>query len=313
MTFPQADGTPGAAAWVLQNQLRGDWRREDAVAANTQFDAVHRLIGRPGIVLVGEGSPQRVRGLIAQEKRRIARVAGETPIYDIVVGNGEGEVPLAKLNLRAQPAAAQPVQGRRQRARQAAAGPRWPAPAAAAGADAGRRQDAQRPACRPPPHLTRRAGRTAEPAGSALGLPPTGPGSIAPTGRRLGALIVDCLAVGSGRRPVHRLARRPQRCECVARQLEPDPVRPGLRGRAAAGRPHAGHESVRDPGRAGRSADPDHGARRGRADDPAGAARPGPDLGQGRARACTTGWPGPRSCWPDPGPGMRPVMGPPAP
>ncbi len=100
MTFKQADGTPGAAAWVLQNQLRGDWRREDAVAANTQFDAVHRLIGRPGVVLVGEGSPQRVRGLIAPEKRRIARVAGDTPIYDIVVGNGDGEVPLAKLNLR---------------------------------------------------------------------------------------------------------------------------------------------------------------------------------------------------------------------
>jgi F0F1-type ATP synthase assembly protein I len=100
MTFQQADGTPGAAAWVLQNQLRGDWRREDAVAANTQFDAVHRLIGRPGVVLVGEGSPQRVRGLIAQEKRRISRIAGDTPIYDIVVGNGDDEVPLAKLNLK---------------------------------------------------------------------------------------------------------------------------------------------------------------------------------------------------------------------
>jgi hypothetical protein len=100
MTFQQAEGNPGAAAWVLQNQLRGDWRREDAVAANAQFDAVHRLIGRPGVVLVGEGSPQRVRGLIAAEKRRISRVAGETPIYDIVVGNDEGEVPLSKLNLR---------------------------------------------------------------------------------------------------------------------------------------------------------------------------------------------------------------------
>jgi uncharacterized RDD family membrane protein YckC len=30
--------------------------------------------------------------------------------------------------------------------------------------------------------------------GGRLGLPATGPGSIAPTGRRLGALIVDCLA-----------------------------------------------------------------------------------------------------------------------
>ncbi len=100
MTFAEADGTPGAAAWVLQNQLRGDWKREDAVAANAQFDAVHRLIGRPGIVLVGEGAPTRVRGLIAQEKKRIARIAGETPIYDIVVGSADGEVPLSKLNLK---------------------------------------------------------------------------------------------------------------------------------------------------------------------------------------------------------------------
>ena len=100
MTFAEADGTPGAAAWVLQNQLRGEWHREDAVAANAQFDAVHRLIGRPGIVLVGEGAPTRVRALIAQEKKRIARVAGDAPIYDFVVGSAAGEIPLRKLNIR---------------------------------------------------------------------------------------------------------------------------------------------------------------------------------------------------------------------
>jgi hypothetical protein len=100
MTFAKADGTPGAAAWVLQNQLRGDWRREEAIAATAQFDAVHRLIGRPGVVLIGEGAPHRVRGLIAQEKKRISRVAGDTPIYDMVVGNADDEVPLRKLNIR---------------------------------------------------------------------------------------------------------------------------------------------------------------------------------------------------------------------
>jgi len=100
MTFAKADGTPGAAAWVLQNQLRGDWRREEAVAATAQFDAVHRLIGRPGVVLIGEGAPHRVRPLIAQEKKRISRVAGDTPIYDMVVGNADDEVPLRKLNIR---------------------------------------------------------------------------------------------------------------------------------------------------------------------------------------------------------------------
>lgn len=35
--------------------------------------------------------------LLAQEKKRTARLVGDVPIYDIIVGNGDGEVPLAKL------------------------------------------------------------------------------------------------------------------------------------------------------------------------------------------------------------------------
>jgi hypothetical protein len=97
--YEQASGQPGAAGWLLQNQLRGDWRTEPTVAGNAQLDAVHRLIGRPGIVLVGEGAPQRVKGLVAQEKKRIARLSGETPIYDVIVGDGEGQVPLRKLQM----------------------------------------------------------------------------------------------------------------------------------------------------------------------------------------------------------------------
>jgi hypothetical protein len=96
--YAQAEGQPGAAGWMLQQQLRGDWRLTQAVAGTTQLDAVHRLIGRPGIVLVGEGAQHRVRGLLAQEKKRVARIAGDTPIYDVTVGPGEGEVPIGKLN-----------------------------------------------------------------------------------------------------------------------------------------------------------------------------------------------------------------------
>ena len=62
------------------------------------MDAVHRVIGRPGIILVGEGAPHRVKPLLAQEKKKLARVVGDTPIYDIIVGNEEGETPLRKLN-----------------------------------------------------------------------------------------------------------------------------------------------------------------------------------------------------------------------
>ncbi|MGY2067611.1 DUF4191 domain-containing protein [Blastococcus sp. SYSU DS0619] len=95
--YRQVEGQPGAAAWVLEG-MRGDWRVSSGVAGTPQMDAVHRVLGRPGIILVGEGSPVRVRGLIAQEKKKIARVVGDTPIYDVVVGDDEGQVPLKKLS-----------------------------------------------------------------------------------------------------------------------------------------------------------------------------------------------------------------------
>jgi hypothetical protein len=95
--YRQVEGQPGAAAWVLEG-MRGDWRVTAGVVGTRELDAVHRVLGRPGVVLVGEGSPTRVRGLLAQEKRRIARVVGDTPIYDITVGDDEGQVPLRKLS-----------------------------------------------------------------------------------------------------------------------------------------------------------------------------------------------------------------------
>jgi hypothetical protein len=94
--FRQAEGQPGAAAWALEN-MRGNWQVTPGVAGTPQFDAVHRVLGRPGIVLVGEGAPNRVRGLLAQEKKKVARVVGDTPIYDVIVGDDEGQVPLRRL------------------------------------------------------------------------------------------------------------------------------------------------------------------------------------------------------------------------
>jgi hypothetical protein len=95
--YRQVEGQPGAASWVLEG-MRGDWRVTAGVAGTPQLDAVHRVLGRPGIVLVGEGSPNRVRGLLAQEKKKVSRVVGDTPIYDITIGTGEGDIRLAKLN-----------------------------------------------------------------------------------------------------------------------------------------------------------------------------------------------------------------------
>ena len=94
--YSMMEGHPGAAAAVLQ-QLRGAWHVTPAVAFTRKQDLVHRVVGRPGVILVGEGSPARVGSLLKQERRRVARAAGDVPIYELSVGNGEGQVPLPKL------------------------------------------------------------------------------------------------------------------------------------------------------------------------------------------------------------------------
>lgn len=92
----EAEGQPGAAAAILQT-MRGDWRVTPAVQVTTQQDFVHRVIGRAGVVLIAEGSPNRVRGLLGQEKKKLSRVVGETPIYDYIIGADEDQLSIRKL------------------------------------------------------------------------------------------------------------------------------------------------------------------------------------------------------------------------
>ncbi|MGV9414379.1 DUF4191 domain-containing protein [Nocardia sp. NPDC003693] len=94
--YAKAEGQAGAAAWVLDN-LQGKWRVTPGVAATTQLDAVHRVVGLPGVVLVAEGSPSRVKSLLAQEKKKVARLVGDTPIYDVIIGTEGDQIPLKDL------------------------------------------------------------------------------------------------------------------------------------------------------------------------------------------------------------------------
>ncbi|GAA2327828.1 DUF4191 domain-containing protein [Dactylosporangium salmoneum] len=92
----EAEGQPGAAASIIEN-MRGDWRVSPAIASTTQFDMVHLVIGRPGVILIGEGNVSRVKGLIGQERRRLVKVIGNAELRDYIIGNEEGQIPLAKL------------------------------------------------------------------------------------------------------------------------------------------------------------------------------------------------------------------------
>ena len=95
--YAAVEGQPGAAAAILQG-LRGGFTTTPAIAANRNMDVVHRTVGKPGVILVGEGSPTRLPSLLAAEKKRIERIATQVPIYDFQVGDGEGQIPIRQLN-----------------------------------------------------------------------------------------------------------------------------------------------------------------------------------------------------------------------
>ncbi len=94
--FKRLEGQAGAGARAL-SMLRRGWKIDEVVGFNKQQDMVHRVVGPPGIVLVGEGNPTRLKTLMAGERRKHERVTSETPIHEVIVGNDAGQVPLPKL------------------------------------------------------------------------------------------------------------------------------------------------------------------------------------------------------------------------
>jgi hypothetical protein len=95
--YTQIDGQPGAAAAVIQSMRGSNWLVTPAVAVSKSQDIITRVVGKPGVVLVSEGPSSRVVPLLATERKRTARWLPEVPIYEIQVGNDEGQVPLMKL------------------------------------------------------------------------------------------------------------------------------------------------------------------------------------------------------------------------
>jgi hypothetical protein len=93
--YAQVEGQPGAGAAVIQN-MRG-WTITPAVAANRQQDIVSRAVGRPGVVLIGEGDPSRLVPLLTTERKRIARFVPDVPIRELSVGLHADQVPLRRL------------------------------------------------------------------------------------------------------------------------------------------------------------------------------------------------------------------------
>lgn len=95
--YAQVEGQVGAAAGALQ-MLKKGWNVKPAVSFSKQQDVVHRVVGRPGLILIGEGQHNRVHQLLANERRKHQRIVGEEiPIIELTVGDGKNDVPLPKL------------------------------------------------------------------------------------------------------------------------------------------------------------------------------------------------------------------------
>ena len=97
--YKKLDGMPGASGHVLSTSLGRNWvASEMPVGVNPKSqDAVYRVIGRGGVVIVAEGARGRLTRLVNDEKMKVQRVASGVPINVVYVGHGEGDVPIGKL------------------------------------------------------------------------------------------------------------------------------------------------------------------------------------------------------------------------
>lgn len=98
--YARMEGQQGAVGAVLRATLRRGWRgSEIPVAVNPRTrDAVYRAVGRPGVVLIAEGPKGRTQRLVDEERRKVVRVAPNTPVSVLRVGPDEGSIRLGQIN-----------------------------------------------------------------------------------------------------------------------------------------------------------------------------------------------------------------------
>ena len=99
--YGQIEGQPGAVGAVLRSSLGRGWRGSEVpVAVNGRTrDAVYRVVGRAGVVLIAEGPKGHTQRMIDEERRKVARVTPNVPISVLLVGHDEG-LRLHQINRR---------------------------------------------------------------------------------------------------------------------------------------------------------------------------------------------------------------------
>ena len=93
--FASIEGQLGAGASVLMSIRRG-FVTTPAVNVSRNQDMVHRVSGKAGIILVGEGS-SAVRSLLQDERKKMERFLSGVPVTEVIVGDNPGQVSIRKL------------------------------------------------------------------------------------------------------------------------------------------------------------------------------------------------------------------------
>lgn len=98
-SYARIAGMPGASAAVLDQIKRGWIINPEPVRFNARSqDMIFRAIGRPGVVLIGDGNLGRTRKLAEEERTNLKRIIPSVPVSTIFVGEGEEQTPLLKLH-----------------------------------------------------------------------------------------------------------------------------------------------------------------------------------------------------------------------
>lgn len=97
--YMQIEGQAGAVGAVLDSQIRRKWRAQPApVAVNAKSrEAVYRMIGPAGVVLLGEGSSSRVQQMLDDEARKVSRAVPGVTVHKLKVNVDHGGVRLHAL------------------------------------------------------------------------------------------------------------------------------------------------------------------------------------------------------------------------
>lgn len=97
--YKQIEGQAGAVSAVLNSQIRRSWRATPTpVAINAKSrEAVYRMIGKPGVVLIGEGGTARVGQMLQDEARKIQRIAPGVTIHQLKVTTDDSGVRIYDL------------------------------------------------------------------------------------------------------------------------------------------------------------------------------------------------------------------------